>query len=47
MAADAIRLVFNFGYCFPYALAKSRGDMFAFSKAKDFSKTDLIPAWQP
>jgi ribonuclease VapC len=36
----------NFGDCFPYALAKSRGDMLLF-KGEDFSKTDLIPAWQP
>jgi uncharacterized protein with PIN domain len=32
--------------CFPYALAKARGDTLLF-KGEDFSKTDLIPAWQP
>jgi len=36
----------NFGDCFPYALAKARGDTLLF-KGEDFSKTDLIPAWQP
>lgn len=36
----------NFGDCFPYALAKIRGDTLLF-KGEDFSKTDLIPAWQP
>jgi ribonuclease VapC len=36
----------NFGDCFPYALAKARGDALLF-KGEDFSKTDLIPAWQP
>jgi ribonuclease VapC len=36
----------NFGDCFPYALAKARGDTLFF-KGEDFSKTDLIPAWQP
>jgi ribonuclease VapC len=36
----------NFGGCFPYALAKARGDTLLF-KGEDFSKTDLIPAWQP
>ena len=36
----------NFCDCFPYALAKARGDTLLF-KGEDFSKTDLIPAWQP
>jgi ribonuclease VapC len=36
----------NFGDCFPYALAKSRGDTLLF-KGEDFSRTDLIPAWLP
>jgi ribonuclease VapC len=36
----------NFGDCFPYALAKARGDTLLF-KGEDFSKTDLVPAWQP
>jgi ribonuclease VapC len=36
----------NFGDCFPYALAKARGDTLLF-KGEDFSKTDLIPAWKP
>lgn len=36
----------NFGDCFRYALAKARGDTLLF-KGEDFSKTDLIPAWQP
>ncbi|HMA75358.1 MAG TPA: type II toxin-antitoxin system VapC family toxin [Xanthobacteraceae bacterium] len=36
----------NFGDCFPYALAKARGDTLLF-KGEDFSKTDLIPARQP
>jgi ribonuclease VapC len=36
----------NFGDCFPYALAKARGDTLLF-KGEDFSKTDVIPAWQP
>jgi ribonuclease VapC len=36
----------NFGDCFPYALAKARGDTLLF-KGEDFAKTDLIPAWQP
>jgi ribonuclease VapC len=36
----------NFGDCFPYALAKARGDALLF-KGEDFSKTDVIPAWQP
>jgi ribonuclease VapC len=35
----------NFGDCFPYAFAKIRGDTLLF-KGEDFSKTDLIPAWQ-
>jgi ribonuclease VapC len=36
----------NFGDCFPCASAKARGDTLLF-KGEDFSKTDLIPAWQP
>jgi ribonuclease VapC len=36
----------NFGDCFPYALAKARGDALLF-KGEDFSKTDVIPAWRP
>lgn len=36
----------NFGDCFPYALAKARDDTLLF-KGDDFSKTDLVPAWQP
>jgi ribonuclease VapC len=36
----------NFGDCFPYALAKARGDTLLF-KGEDFAKTDLIPAWRP
>jgi ribonuclease VapC len=36
----------NFGDCFPYALAKARGDTLLF-KGEDFAKTDLIPARQP
>lgn len=36
----------NFGDCFPYALAKARGDTLLF-KGEDFAKTDLVPAWQP
>jgi ribonuclease VapC len=36
----------NFGDCFPYALAKARGDTLLF-KGEDFSKTDIIPAWKP
>jgi ribonuclease VapC len=36
----------NFGDCFSYALAKSRNDSLLF-KGDDFSKTDLVPAWQP
>jgi ribonuclease VapC len=36
----------NFGDCFPYALARARGDTLLF-KGEDFSKTDVIPAWRP
>ena len=36
----------NFGDCFSYALAKMRNDRLLF-KDDDFSKTDLIPVWQP
>jgi ribonuclease VapC len=36
----------NFGDCFPHALAKARGDTLLF-KGEDFSKTDLVPTWQP
>ena len=36
----------NFGDCFSYALAKMRNDRLLF-KGDDFSKTDLIPVWQP
>ncbi len=36
----------NFGDCFPYAAAKARGDTLLF-KGEDFSKIDLVPAWQP
>jgi ribonuclease VapC len=36
----------DFGDCFPYALAKARSDTLLF-KGEDFSKTDIIPAWQP
>jgi len=33
----------NFGDCFSYALAKSRGEPMLF-KGEDFSKTDVVPA---
>ena len=36
----------NFGDCFSYALVKMRNDRLLF-KGDDFSKTDLIPVWQP
>jgi ribonuclease VapC len=36
----------NFGDCFPFTLAKARGDTLLF-EGEDFSKTDVIPAWQP
>jgi ribonuclease VapC len=36
----------NFGDCFSYALAKARDDSLLF-KGDDFSKTDVVPAWQP
>lgn len=36
----------NFGDCFTYALAKAKREPVLF-KGNDFSKTDLIPAWEP
>lgn len=36
----------NITDCFTYALAKSRGAPLLF-KGTDFSRTDILPAWQP
>jgi len=36
----------NFGDCFTYALAKEKREPLLF-KGNDFSRTDLIPAWEP
>jgi ribonuclease VapC len=36
----------NLADCFAYALAKTRGEPLLF-KGDDFSKTDVVPAWQP
>ncbi len=36
----------NFGDCFAYALAKSRGAPLLF-KGDDFLQTDIVPAWRP
>jgi len=36
----------NFGDCFAYALAKTRGLPLLF-KGSDFSQTDIAVAWQP
>jgi ribonuclease VapC len=36
----------NFGDCFAYALAKTRGEPLLF-KGDDFSQTDIAPAWRP
>ena len=36
----------NLGDCFSYALAKTR-DLPLLFKGDDFSRTDIVPAWQP
>lgn len=36
----------NFGDCFAYALAKTRGEPLLF-KGNDFARTDIEPAWRP
>ena len=36
----------NLADCFPYSLAKMRGEPLLF-KGTDFLKTDIVPAWRP
>src|SRR5580658_3380383 len=54
LAVDAFRrygkgrhpIGLNIGDCFPYALAKSTGEPLLF-KGDDFSRTDIVAAYQP
>ena len=36
----------NLADCFPYSLAKTRGEPLLF-KGADFLRTDIVPAWRP